>query len=54
VTRGRDPQQANVVPSEPSRWQESNLHLSLRRTLFYPLNYSESGKYKKCAPPPCL
>ena len=24
-----------------SRRQESNLHLSLRRTLFYPLNYGE-------------
>lgn len=26
---------------EWSRQQESNLHLSLRRTLFYPLNYGE-------------
>jgi hypothetical protein len=27
-----------------SRQQESNLHLSLRRTLFYPLNYGEGLK----------
>lgn len=27
-----------------SRQQESNLHLSLRRTLFYPLNYGEDLK----------
>src|SRR5690606_29508898 len=27
-----------------SRQQESNLHLSLRRTLFYPLNYGELHK----------
>ncbi len=27
-----------------SPWQESNLHLALRRHLFYPLNYREMTK----------
>lgn len=44
------------LQGEPPRWcpwQESNLHLPLRRGPFYPLNYRDGARdFNACGPPP--